>query len=971
MTRGSPLGQTFEAIVFDWDGTAVPDRSASAAMVRERLERLSQRGVHTAIVTGTHVGNVDGQLRARPTGPGILWLCVNRGSEVFVVGREGPSLVTRLQATERQERALDAAAERTVERLAEAGVPAAIVSQRLNRRKIDLIPEPLWADPPKARIGELLKAVSARLAAARLGNLSDAVALALDASREVGLDDARVTSDVKHVEIGISDKSDSVRWVLEQLYVRGIGPGLVLLLGDEFGPVGGATGSDALMCVAPRMRAVSVGVEPEGVPPSVLHLGGGPQRFLELLDEQLERRDHHRAPTIDYDPAFTVDAPEHLPPRVRASLLTIADGYLGTRMLTDGATPAAFVVASGAYRGEDSGLPPKLATLPTWCELGQHEASALGRCTLDLRTGVLTREGADHLRAVYFSSLARPGCAAMRAEWPRDAPRITGTPPWTSSTDVDGGRRVTATAFQTEDGSSSTATLERFASYRLDDAQPGAQASSPAPKDIDFERLLAEQREAWSRRWQQADVRITGDDELTRDVRFALFHVMSSVRDHGEAGVGARGLSGDGYDGHVFWDAEVFVLPFLAATHPAAAKAMLSYRLNRLSAARQAASEGGHAGARFSWESAMSGRDVTPRVVHGPLGEERIYTGDEEEHIVADVAWATDFYLRWSGDHEFERGDGHELLVETARYWASRISIEGDGRGHIRRVIGPDEYHEHVDDNAFTNVMARWNLRRAAVALRKNPRSSHDATEANHFSEIARALVDGFDPATRLYEQFHGFHSLEPLLVTELATPPVAADLLLGRERVRGAQVIKQADTLMLHHLVPEELAAGSLRPNLAYYLPRTAHGSSLSPAIHASLLARAGDSERALSLLRLASRIDLDDLTNTTGSGLHLATMGGLWQAIVFGFLGIRASLGGVLEVAPRLPPEWEGVRAHLQLRGVAVALEVRHETIEVSPSGELVLSFSGHETRVGPEGALFERKNSLWEREAPCPRS
>ena len=207
------------------------------------------------------------------------------------------------------------------------------------------------------------------------------------------------------------------------------------------------------------------------------------------------------------------------------------------------------------------------------------------------------------------------------------------------------------------------------------------------------------------------------------------------------------------------------------------------------------------------------------------------------------------------------RPDRPHSSVETARYWASRVRIDANGRAHIYGVIGPDEYHEPVDDNAFTNGMARWNLRRAAAV-------TGDA-EAADWLRLADVLVDGYDPATRRYEQFAGYFGLEPLIVADVAPRrPVAADLLLGRDRVRASQVLKQADVLMLHYLVPDEVRPDSLEPNLDFYEPRTAHGSSLSPAVHAALLARAGRMTDALTALRIAARIDLDDLTGTTASG-------------------------------------------------------------------------------------------------------
>ena len=282
-----PLARTFDAVVFDWDGTAVPDRQAPAGRVRQQVEQLCAAGVDLAVVSGTHLGNVDGQLAARPRGPGRLLLALNRGSELFEVGPDGPRLVWQRQATADEDAALDRAAALVVERLAARGLHADVVSVRVNRRKIDLLPVPEWADPPKARIDDLVLAVTARLRAAGVADLAAVVDLAVAAAREAGLADPRVTSDAKHVEIGLTDKSDSMRLLLAEL--RG---GPVLVVGDEFGRLGGCLGSDALLLLQgePRLTAVSVGVEPTGVPPGVLHLPGGPETFGALLDEQLARR---------------------------------------------------------------------------------------------------------------------------------------------------------------------------------------------------------------------------------------------------------------------------------------------------------------------------------------------------------------------------------------------------------------------------------------------------------------------------------------------------------------------------------------------------------------------------------------------------------------------------------------------------------------------------------------------------------
>ena len=273
-------------------------------------------------------------------------------------------------------------------------------------------------------------------------------------------------------------------------------------------------------------------------------------------------------------------------------------------------------------------------------------------------------------------------------------------------------------------------------------------------------------------------------------------------------------------------------------------------------------------------------------------------------------------------------------------------------------MIGPDEYHEPVDDNAFTNVMARWNLRRAAEA------DGVDDAERERWLALAGALVDGYDPRTGVYEQFAGFYRLEPVVIAELAPRrPIAADLLLGARRVADAQVLKQADVLMLHHLVPDEVADGSLEPNLDFYEPRTAHGSSLSPAVHASLLARAGRHDAALAALRVAAHIDLDDLTGTTAGGLHVATMGGLWQALAFGFAGLRPR-GETLEVDPRLPDAWPALELRVRFRGRRVRVRLERDAVEVEADGPVAATVGGARPPAAAR-LVFRRTNGSWKEE------
>jgi hypothetical protein len=695
------------------------------------------------------------------------------------------------------------------------------------------------------------------------------------------------------------------------------------------------------------------------------------------LAEVLRQRKASPLPTIPADPRWVIEVRDADPAleRMHDTWLAMVDGVVGTlgSPLTAYGPARREVRVGGVYSG--SGPDSDLLRAPDWTRLaGELAAGANMRRVLDLRTGFVHHEARSSegaFRAVTFASRSMPGVGVMRAlgEGARpDGRTILARDPMHDGsighepgdrpserrevgyvTGVPGG--VAVAALQ-ETGRGRQRRLGRLAAYV---SSPGRTPPPSAARALlerahrrGIDRLLAEQRAAWARRWSEMGVVIDGDDDLQRAINFALFHLDASIGHSREAPLGPRGLSGPSYKGHVFWDSEVFMLPFFAATRPAAARAMLTYRVSRLGAAQAAAREAGLRGAWFPWESAADGRDVTPAWVPGPTAQPiRVWTGERELHIVADIAWAAREYVAWSGDEVFAAGDGRRLLIETARFWASRLEREDDGRAHLRGIIGPDEYHELVDDNAFTNVMARWNLRAAAAAVEAGPagRGADDEPGADEVSDwlaLADDIVDGYDPATRLYEQFAGFHGLEPIIIAELEPRPAWADVLLGREHTSQAQVVKQTDVLLLHHMVPDEVEEGSLETNLAYYEPRTAHGSSLSPATHAGLLARVGEFDKALEALHMAAFLDLDDRNGTASEGLHIQTMGGLWQALALGFGGIRPS-GDVLIVDPRLPPRWSRLEIPVMFRGSRLHVIVRHGSLTLRSTGVIQVTVPG----------------------------
>jgi trehalose/maltose hydrolase-like predicted phosphorylase len=502
-----------------------------------------------------------------------------------------------------------------------------------------------------------------------------------------------------------------------------------------------------------------------------------------------------------------------------------------------------------------------------------------------------------------------------------------------------------------------------------DDVGGRAVAALERNKAIGWSGVLAAHEAAWDQRWGVSDVVIEGDNEVQRAVRFAVYHLISAANpDDERVSVGARALSGDTYFGHVFWDTEIYLLPFYTAVWPEAARALLMYRFHTLPAARDKAARLGWKGALYAWESADTGEETTPERVIAPDGTwVEVPTGTSEQHISADVAYAVWEYWRVSGDDGFYLAAGAEIVLETARFWASRAVPEPDGKRHIRNIIGPDEYHEHVDDNAFTNVMARWNIERGLETLEVlragwperaaelEARLGLTDAELADWRDAAQRIVTGFDPATGLYEQFEGYYGLEPIDLADYADRTAPMDVVLGRERTQASQVVKQADVVALIALLPEVFPGRSAEANFRFYEPRCAHGSSLSPAMHALVAARLGESELALRFLHRIIGFDQDP---GAAGGVRIAGLAGIWQAVVLGFAGLDLT-GEVLILDPKLPPDWRSLSFHVQWRGRLVAVRVdgagAHVALADGPPMEVRIG--GITRTLSPEMALDVR--------------
>jgi kojibiose phosphorylase len=1018
----------FRIIAFDWDGTAVRDRGADARAVAGVIERLLKAGVLVLVITGTNYENIDRQFSSLIAGAHKrnLYICANRGSEVYgFAGRSRPVLHFRREASKEENALLSRVAEAVkseIERRSSIFVD--IIYHRLNRRKIDLIPE--WRDPPKSRIDRLMRVTERRLKGGGFeGGIKGAFELAERYAREFGLADARITSDVKHIEVGLTDKSDSIKWVANELAgKRNIPLSDVLVLGDEFGPVAGFEGSDFRMVIPEEsgITYVSVGKEPDGVPAGVIAIGGGPARFLRLMKEQALLYEK-LSPCGDDAFLLVEEGFNSLREREIESLFAVGNGYLGTRASLEEqgkhCSPATLV--AGVY--DQAGSIEELVIFPDWLFTQVYvdgESLALKRKNmvahrrvLDMRKGIYFREWRHRgpggkvtaLRFLHFASLSDPHALVLRVTVTPENYRgeialetglkffregkpslrvlskvanrdgkgalikaktqrsgITVAEALESRacegfiqpdhfTRAGGYGVIDGWRWQAEAGQG--VTIDKlvcvYTSRDEDDVEGKASARLPELEEEGAVGLMLEQVSAWERRWKTASVVIKGDTEAQRWINFASYHLISAGNPRDErVSIGARALTGPIYKGHIFWDAETFILPFFIYTHPPTARAMLMYRYHTLPAARKKAGEMGYNGALYAWESTTTGEEMTPTTAIGPKGEViPILSGVLEQHISADVAYGVWAYWNATLDDGFLLSAGAEILIETARFWASRAQKEGDVF-HINQVEGPDEYHEGVNDNIYTNMMAAWNLERAVDAVRYlrgayagdytriRDRIGLDDAEVGRWYEVACKLYMDMAGGEGLVEQFDGFFSLQDINVRGYEPRTAALDVILGRERTAASQVVKQADVVMLLYLLEDKFDEETIRKNFEYYDQRTAQGSSLSPCIYGLLAARLGSMGAALRYFHQAGQVDLADNMGNAAGGVHAAALGGLWQQVVMGFAGVRVSGEGVA-LCPRLPSRWRRLNFSLIWRGCVLNFDIqRGRRIKFTVEGE-----------------------------------
>jgi trehalose/maltose hydrolase-like predicted phosphorylase len=451
--------------------------------------------------------------------------------------------------------------------------------------------------------------------------------------------------------------------------------------------------------------------------------------------------------------------------------------------------------------------------------------------------------------------------------------------------------------------------------------------------------------QAWEADWERSDVVIEGDDEAQLAVRFNLFQLLIAAPRHDEhVNLGAKTLSGYGYRGHSFWDTEVFMLPFFIHVRPEIARLLLSYRWHNLSGAKAKAAGNQFRGAQYPWESAATGEEVTPTWVPDPGDRTkliRIWTGDIEIHISADVSYGIWKYWKSTGDDAFLLERGAEVILETARFWASRAEWQDDlQRYEISDIVGPDEYHDHVDNNVYTNAFARWNMQ-TALDLKDWLETSHpeqwrkinrrvrlQPKEMKQWQFVIDHIYMPYDPETKLVEQFEGYFQRKDIDIPSLEPRTESLQSIFGIEGVNETQILKQPDVLMLMYLMPDLYDFETVKSNYAYYTARTDHtfGSSLGPSIQAIMACRVGDPGAYEHFMR-AARADLFDVRNNAGDGIHGASAGGLWQAVVFGFAGLEWTEDG-WKANPHLPEYWKRVSFKIMDHGKELSFDVTRDS-------------------------------------------
>lgn len=505
--------------------------------------------------------------------------------------------------------------------------------------------------------------------------------------------------------------------------------------------------------------------------------------------------------------------------------------------------------------------------------------------------------------------------------------------------------------------------LDKLACFHTTLESPDGDVLGMAEREMEdlrqegFEALRAGQAAFWADYWDLGDVRIDGNVADQQALRFSLFHLRQGHPEDDLRSIGANGVTGDKYCGHVFWDTELYISPHFLYTDPATVRPLLMYRYGLLSRARERAEQMAGKGALFSWNS-ISGEEC------GVVYE----AATAEYHLLSDIALAIDRYVRATGDEDFLFDCGAEILFDTARFLADRGAFVPlrDGRFCINAVCGPDEYGCGVNNNCYTNMLAQWHFRYACSVFDRMAAERPGAfnklcgrlklgrTDRETWQRCADDMYIPFNEELGIHAQDDSFLYLDPV---DMELVPRNTDLrdVTHPLNLWRMQVAKQADVVLLMFVLGDRFSPEVKRANYEFYEPRTCHGSSLSPCVHSIVAAEVGKLEDAYDYWRLSANMDLNDFKNNTGGGVHSACLGGTWMAVVNGFAGMRDYEDGLV-MNPRLPAAWEGYAFNLRYRGSLVRVDVNRDgvTYDLADGPELAFRSGGEEvalTRGAPQ--------------------
>lgn len=455
-------------------------------------------------------------------------------------------------------------------------------------------------------------------------------------------------------------------------------------------------------------------------------------------------------------------------------------------------------------------------------------------------------------------------------------------------------------------------------------------------RKLGWEQLYNRHAAKWKSKWQHADIRIKGDDAAQINVRASLYHLIrSNAEQDARVAICAKGYAGEAYFGRYFWDTEINLLPFFLHTNPQAARNLLLFRYNTLEGARRNARNYGYRGARYAWESSLSGEEQCANWQYA----------DHEIHITADIVYALYHYVNATGDDEFLERYGIDILVETARYWCDRVDWNREGYGELLGVMGPDEYLPFTRNNAFTNRMVKFSLEQTVACLDSLQSGKPDSyasvaerlglrpDERELFRHTAEKLRLPYNSQMEIVPQsddFAGYADVEfDSLWTDRSRP---FGHFISQERNYRSKALKQADVLELMLLFPQEFPREQLKAAYAYYEPITTHDSSLSVAVHGIVASWLNHKEEAEAFLQRVMAIDFSPEKKGAAEGIHIANCGGLWQLIVYGFAGLASAMwSDTIKLQPRLPEGWEELSFQIVWRGEHYRISVNSGAYEV----------------------------------------